>query len=188
MLSRLVLRRVNDVRRRVVAQPRLHVAVSPLAADEASPSREAFPGETSSFECPLLGDVVDFGAGVEAVDGCRREQVVRQEVLRSAADAPPSVGVAHRARRGRCSGRRAGRGGHACAERSSQPSGRLSDLSAPVVMVSLMTTRRNHDLPVSSIVPPMIVGADATTAVLLIATRLLVAAEVVLSTARQRAR
>ena len=82
---------MNDFRRRVVAQRRVHIAVPPLTADEASPSQDALPDEAGGFECPLLREAVDFGDGLAAVSRCRREQVVGEQLLRSAADASPSM-------------------------------------------------------------------------------------------------
>ena len=69
----------------VVSEACVHVAVSPLAAYEASASEHAFSNEPRSLQRPLLGSVVDLGDCLQAMDGRRGEQVVRQQALRGRA-------------------------------------------------------------------------------------------------------
>jgi hypothetical protein len=76
---------------RVITQQPVPDAVAPASVPKAIAPQHALALEADALQRSLLGDVVDLGRGLEAVDRRRREQVVDELSLRLGSDPTSSM-------------------------------------------------------------------------------------------------
>ena len=69
----------------------VHDAVSPRACSEVKTAFNALSPKPSLFKRSLFGDVADLGTGLNAMYGCRVEQILDQLALRLGSEAAISL-------------------------------------------------------------------------------------------------
>jgi hypothetical protein len=77
----------SGARRYVAAKHRVEVAVSVFPIPPLSATNQALLPKSGAFECSLLGQVVDIGVSLDAVDRSVREEQLRKRSLSRTPDA-----------------------------------------------------------------------------------------------------